>query len=174
MEIPGTLRIDGRLTLMRAPREGEREAAARQMAAGPETSRWWSADEGKVGRWLADPSAALLIIESGGRSAGIVQLYEEPDPDYRSASIDIAVFDTFQGQGVGADALRAVARWLFTEGGHHRITIDPAVANIRAVHVYEKVGFRPVGVMRDYERSDDGGWHDNLLLDLLPEDLTEP
>jgi aminoglycoside 6'-N-acetyltransferase len=28
-----------------------------------------------------------------------------------------------------------------------------------------------VGVMRAYERSADGGWHDGLLMDLLQEDL---
>jgi hypothetical protein len=33
---------------------------------------------------------------------------------------------------------------------------------------------RPVGVMRRYQRDPDGSWHDGLLLDLLPEDLTEP
>jgi hypothetical protein len=34
--------------------------------------------------------------------------------------------------------------------------------------------FRPVGIMRRYERGPDGRWHDGLLMDLLPEDLTEP
>jgi aminoglycoside 6'-N-acetyltransferase len=28
--------------------------------------------------------------------------------------------------------------------------------------------------MRRYERGPDGTWHDGLLMDLLPEDLTEP
>jgi hypothetical protein len=28
--------------------------------------------------------------------------------------------------------------------------------------------------MRRYERGLDGRWHDGLLMDLLPEDLTEP
>jgi aminoglycoside 6'-N-acetyltransferase len=39
---------------------------------------------------------------------------------------------------------------------------------------YQRVGFRPVGVMRRYERGPDGCWHDGLLMDLLPEDLTSP
>ena len=34
-----------------------------------------------------------------------------------------------------------------------------------------KVGFRPVGVMRRYERGPDGEWHDGLLMELLAEDL---
>jgi len=65
-----------------------------------------------------------------------------------------------------------MARYLLEERGHHRLTIDPALANERAVRVYERVGFRRVGVMRNYERGADGTWHDGLLLDLLRGDLT--
>ena len=67
--------------------------------------------------------------------------------------------------------MRTLARWLFEDRGHHRITIDPAAANERAIRSYEGVGFKRVGVMRRYERGTDGDWHDGLLLDLLPEDL---
>jgi aminoglycoside 6'-N-acetyltransferase len=64
-----------------------------------------------------------------------------------------------------------VARYLFEHRGHHRITIDPAAHNERAIRSYRRLGFRPVGVMRRYERGADGTWHDGLLMDLLPEDL---
>ena len=50
--------------------------------------------------------------------------------------------------------------------------IDPAADNHRAVRCYEKVGFRPVGVMRRYERGADGTWHDGLFMDLLADELT--
>jgi aminoglycoside 6'-N-acetyltransferase len=56
--------------------------------------------------------------------------------------------------------------------GHHRLTIDPNVANEHAIRAYAKVGFRPVGVMRSYEKNADGTWHDNLLMDLLAGELT--
>lgn len=42
-------------------------------------------------------------------------------------------------------------------------------ANARAIRTYEAVGFRPVGVMRRYERGADGNWHEGLLMDLLRE-----
>jgi aminoglycoside 6'-N-acetyltransferase len=54
--------------------------------------------------------------------------------------------------------------------GHHRLTIDPAAANARAIRCYAGVGFRPVGVMRQYERGEDGTWHDGLLMELLADD----
>ena len=98
----------------------------------------------------------------------------ETEPDYRHASIDIYLDPSVHGRGLGTDAVRTLARQLLTEGGHHRITIDPAAANQAAIRSYTKVGFKPVGVMRRYERDPDGGWHDNLLMDLLAEDLTDP
>ena len=64
-----------------------------------------------------------------------------------------------------------LARFLCEEHGHHRLTIDPAAANHRAIRCYEKVGFRRVGVLRGYERGPDGGFHDGLLMDLLRPEL---
>ena len=50
------------------------------------------------------------------------------------------------------DAIRTLARYLFEERGHHRLIIDPAVTNERAIGAYEKVGFRSVGVMPKMRR----------------------
>lgn len=62
-------------------------------------------------------------------------------------------------------------RHLFDERGHHRLAIDPAATNERAIRAYERVGFRPVGVKRQYERGPNGLWHDGLLMDLLTSDF---
>jgi aminoglycoside 6'-N-acetyltransferase len=75
-------------------------------------------------------------------------------------------------RGIGRDAVRTLARHLFADLGHHRIVIDPAADNRPAIRCYESVGFRPVGVMRQYEHDVDGdGWHDGLLMDLLADEL---
>ena len=66
-----------------------------------------------------------------------------------------------------------LARHLVDDLGHHRLTIDPAAANTRAIRAYEKAGFRAVGVMRRYERAPDGTWRDGLLMDLLADELRE-
>ena len=47
----------------------------------------------------------------------------------------------------------------------------PAAADEPAIRCYAKVGFRPVGVMRRYERGGDGRFHDGLLMDLLRDEL---
>jgi len=73
---------------------------------------------------------------------------------------------------MGTEAVRRLVRHLVEERGHHRVTIDPSVTNAAAIRAYEKAGFRPVGVMRSYERNPDGGgWRDGLLMDLLSNEL---
>jgi aminoglycoside 6'-N-acetyltransferase len=135
----------------------------------PEVLRWWGAwDAERVRRELIDAEDEVVYaIEAGGEVVGAVQYGEETTPDYRHASLDIFLATEWQGQGFGSEALRLLAGYLFDERGHHRLTIDPAAANERAMRAYERVGFRPVGVMREYERGPDGTWHDGLLMDLL-------
>ena len=112
------------------------------------------------------------MIVQDGAVVGSMQVEEELDPDYQVASIDLFLATEAQGRGIGPDAIRTISRYLIDVRGHHRLTIDPNVANERAIRAYTKVGFKPVGVMRAYERNADGAWHDNLLMDLLAGELT--
>ena len=144
-----------------------------EIAAEPEVAHWWLGLTEDALREKARPEedAMVLVIEEGGEVVGLVEAGEENEPDYRHASIDIFVTAARRGQGLGADAIRTLARHLFEARGHHRITIDPAATNERAIRVYERVGFKRVGIMRNYERGVDGEWHDGLLLDLLRDEL---
>jgi aminoglycoside 6'-N-acetyltransferase len=144
-----------------------------EIAAEPEVAHWWLGLTEDDLREKAGPQedAMVFVIEEGGEVVGLVEAGEENEPDYRHASIDIFVTTARKGQGLGADAIRTLARHLFGDRGHHRITIDPAATNERAIRVYESVGFKRVGIMRNYERGVDGEWHDGLLLDLLRDEL---
>jgi aminoglycoside 6'-N-acetyltransferase len=140
----------------------------------PEVARWWTSvtTEKLTAKAEGRDDATGLAILLDGEVVGMIQFHEEDDPEYRSAGIDIFLSSDVHGRGLGTDAVRTLARWLVRECGHHRVTIDPAVENPAAVRAYEKAGFKPVGVMRRYERDSDGsGWHDSLLMDLLAEEL---
>jgi aminoglycoside 6'-N-acetyltransferase len=113
-----------------------------------------------------------FAIEADGSLAGWLAVYEENEPDYRHAALDIILASAYQDRGLGPQALRTAIRWLIEERGHHRFTIDPAAHNERAIRAYEAVGFRRVGVLRRYERGEDGAWRDGLLLDLLADELS--
>ncbi len=136
----------------------------------PEVAKWWGGyDLERVRRELLGPQG--YAVELHGGVVGLIIYYEEDDADHRHAGIDLALHPDAHGQGLGADAMRTMARFLFDVRGHHRIVIDPAAHNERAIRSYTRVGFRPIGVMRDYERRLDGSWHDGLLMDLLSDDL---
>ena len=137
----------------------------------PEVARWWRRAEWER---VDEKDALTLAIElnAAGTVAGCIQYTEETDPDYFSAAVDIFVGTAAQGRGVGPDAMRTLVAWLFDVRGHHRLTVDPAAENARAIHVYEKLGFRPVGALRRYERVEDDIWRDALLMELLAEDFS--
>jgi aminoglycoside 6'-N-acetyltransferase len=112
--------------------------------AEPEVACWWGDPEpaSAVAAGLrGDDESVLLVVEAAGQVIGGIQYHEENDPMYRHAGIDIY------------------------------LSIDPAAANHRAIRCYEKVGFRRVGVQRQYERGPDGRFHDGVLMDLLRPEL---
>jgi aminoglycoside 6'-N-acetyltransferase len=151
----------------------------REILTEPSVARWWGGarpgepDYDVAEDWLdVEPTDTTFVIELDGLVVGSIQCSEELEPDYRHAGIDLFLDTAHQGAGLGPDAIRTLARWLIEERGHHRLTIYPSAANERAIAAYRSVGFRPVGVMRRYERGPDGTWHDGLLMDLLAEELT--
>ena len=147
-----------------------------RIRATPEVLRWWRGGEdlaAAVAEDLAEEGTETYIVEHEGRVAGAIQWHAEDETDYRHAGIDIYLDPAVHGRGLGTDAIRTLARHLIADQGHHRLVIDPAADNAAAIRCYSKVGFKPVGVMRRYERGLDGSWHDGLLMDLLPDDLTK-
>jgi aminoglycoside 6'-N-acetyltransferase len=143
------------------------EAQLLRMHRAPAVVRWWG-HPAEGFPWTDEPDSTRMAIEVEGAVAGMIQFTEELEPAYRHASIDLFVDPAHHGRGVGTLAVGLLVRHLIDARGHHRVTIDPAAANEAAIRTYAKVGFRPVGVMRRYERDlDGGGWHDGLLMELL-------
>jgi aminoglycoside 6'-N-acetyltransferase len=165
--------LQGERVRLRPVGPGDRDRL-REILGEPSVARWWTpgSPDHLVDEWLEpDDDTICLVIEVEDRVVGSLEWSEEPGDDYRSASIDLFLDTAHQDQGLGPEAIRTAARHLFGERGHHRLTIDPAAANERAIRAYERVGFRRIGVMRAYERGADGSWHDNLLMDLLRDEL---
>ena len=138
-------------------------ARLREIHVEPAVTAWWgSMDEEFPFDEAESPRFTIWVDDE---IAGMIQFGEEDEPDYRHAWIDIFVATAFHGRGVGTDAVSTVSRYLVEERGHHRLTIDPTVANVAAVRAYEKAGFERVGVMRLAERSPEGVWRDALFME---------
>ena len=141
-----------------------------ELGADPEVERWW---RGLTPEHVlekargADGAVAVFAVLIDGEVGGMIQYHEELDDEYRHAGVDLFLGERYHDRGLGTDAVRTMARHLIHDLGHHRLTIDPAAHNERAIRRYEKVGFRRVGVMREYWLDPEGVWRDGLLLDLL-------
>ncbi len=144
-----------------------------EIQAESSVAHWWGIpDETNLHRQAeGSGDEKAFAIEREGEVVGLIQYYEEADPDFRHAGIDVFLAGRVQGRGLGSEAVRTLARYLIDGRGHHRLIIDPAADNATAIRAYEKVGFSTVGVMREYWRSPDGTWRDGLLMDLLAHEL---
>jgi aminoglycoside 6'-N-acetyltransferase len=150
---------DGEMEL-RPFREDDAEAIVALLTE-EQVKRWWpDVDYDRDNGWVVTVDETL---------AGWVQYDEEPYEWYPSVAFDIALTSALHGQGYGRRVL-GLAIEHFLAKGHHRFTIDPNPDNARAIRCYEAVGFKPVGIMRAYERNPDGGWNDGLLMDLVVRD----
>ena len=165
--------LDGKRVVLRPGVAGDVPRLLAILREAEVRARWgshWSEDD--VAREFVDADNGSVIVVDD-EVIGAIQFDEENDPMYKHAGIDIFITAPCHGQGFGSDAVRTLARYLIEERGHHRLTIDPAVDNEQAIRAYRHVGFREVGVMREYERGPDGTWHDGLLMEMLAEDFND-
>ena len=113
-----------------------------------------------------------FVIEWRGRGVGEIQYYhpyagEEYEWD---AGIDIFIGEPdARGHGVGIESVRVLLGYLFEVKGVHRVSIDPEVGNLRAIHVYERAGFRLDGVRR-HNAFDHGEYVDTQYLSILEDE----
>ncbi|HEX7304343.1 GNAT family protein [Lentzea sp.] len=122
--------------------------------------------EAYIERTLNDPNRYTRAITEDGEFLGEVVL--TVDPDNRSAGLRIALWGGF-GKGYGTIAIRHVLDHAFTVLGLHRVELEVYAFNERAIHVYEKLGFRREGRLRDALLWD-GVFHDAIVMSILSTD----
>jgi aminoglycoside 6'-N-acetyltransferase len=170
------VRLTGPRLVLRPPTPDD-AAALTAILQEPEVARWWPRfdRERVLTELISDrPDEEPFVIEEGGRVVGYIQTAEETEPDFRHAGIDLFLSTAAQGRGLGPEAIRVLATDLIDRRGHHRLIIDPVAHNVRAIAAYTRVGFRPVGRMRQYQRMADDTWADAILMDMLAEELVRP
>src|SRR3954463_6672521 len=73
----------------------------------PEVARWWDVPE--PGFPLTDdPESVRMTILVDGAVAGLIQYWEETDPKYRHANVDVFLDPAHHGRGLGTEAVRRV------------------------------------------------------------------
>lgn len=129
----------------------------------------------QTGEWLARLATIdgradwAIVLASDGSHIGEVVL-NDYDEDNSSIGFRIALnADARFGQGFGTEATRAVVGHAFDVIGVHRISLEVYAFNPRAQRVYQKVGFRVEGRLRDALHWN-GEWIDAVVMGMLKTD----
>ena len=120
-------------------------------------------------RWLAgrSPRHPVIVAESGGPVVGWGSLNAfNPREAYRFvADFSIYVERAWRGQGVGRVMLARLIE-LAREHGYHKMVLSAFPTNQGGLALYEKLGFRTVGVYKEQGQLD-GQWVDTIIMEKL-------
>ncbi len=127
-------------------------------------------ERGSSDPW-ADGLLELSITDKQcGEFLGFIHLEHIVKPHNR-AELGVSIHNPAHlSRGYGTDAIRVIIWVGFQILGLHSIYLDTMADNERAIHVYEKVGFKRVGILRESEFLD-GGFKELLYMDILREDF---
>ncbi|KAI1323366.1 putative GNAT family acetyltransferase [Xylariaceae sp. FL0255] len=106
--------------------------------------------------------------EVAGEPVGILCLKANPPGHavHRWTDVSIDVLKKHQGKGYGGEAIRWALWWSFQMAGLHRVQIQAFSFNTGAMKLYERLGFREEGRLRDHMWFA-GEWHDGLIYGML-------
>lgn len=91
----------------------------------------------------------------------------------RSTTVGIAIHNPENHEkGYGSDALRCMLKFCFNILNLNRVELGVYDFNSRAIHVYEKVGFKHIGRKRD-DIFFEGSYYDHMLMDILRDEFLE-
>ena len=74
----------------------------------PEVGRWWMGETEALTRTRVlegEEDTTIWVVLADGEIIGMVQAWEETEPEYRHGGIDIALHPDWHGRGLGADTV---------------------------------------------------------------------
>lgn len=118
-------------------------------------------------------SATINVLESGLAERQLkVGLIEVIDIDQiaRTGEIEIALLDKFNGYGYAQKAMQQMISQMFKNYNMHKLFLYVDVENAAAVHIYQKLGFKTEGTIKDQFYSD-GAYHNAYYMGLTRENI---
>lgn len=121
-----------------------------------------------IERWLANVANLIpLVATYNDRTVGHAQILKYPHPRRKGTSdLIIYLHQDFHNAGLGLAMLTKLIE-LAKKEGLHRIGLQVVANNKRTVHLYEKLGFKIEGAMKDAYFGEDGKFHDTLEMGLI-------
>jgi len=110
-----------------------------------------------------------IVAFHGDKIVGHAQIFKSPHPRRKgTAELLTYIHQDFHNVGLGTAMLTKLIE-LARKKDLHRIGLSVVADNKRAVHLYQKMGFKIEGVMKDAYFGEDGKYHDELVMGLLLE-----
>lgn len=121
-----------------------------------------------IERIAQDPSRVQfgIFLQETDQLIGDVAIMDMDNPMNRCGSFRIAINTPWTGRGYGSEAMNLMLDYGFGMLNLHRIQLDVYTINERAIHVYEKAGFKKEGVLRQAWRFDHG-YYDIVIMSML-------
>ncbi|MGQ4911084.1 MAG: GNAT family N-acetyltransferase [Candidatus Thorarchaeota archaeon] len=130
----------------------------------------WMEKASTANPWRDGMLVLAIEVLSTGEFLGITRLEDIKKPHSR-AELGVSIYDPAKrDRGFGSDATRVMVWVAFNILGLHSVYLDTMEDNERSIHVYEKIGFKRVGVLRETEFLN-GGYKGLLIMDILREDF---
>ncbi|KAM9862824.1 GNAT family N-acetyltransferase [Leucobacter sp. BZR 635] len=167
-----TAPITGPLVSLRAPIAADLEPLY-EILLEPEVAFWWVGyTRERVQQEFIDAVEVTRVIEIEGECAGAMFVLRGEDPEYPTTVMHLFIGTRFRGRRIGEEALALAIQHEF-QHGISRITLDPNEHNDGAIRSYERLGFKRIGVLRDYQVRPSGALEGALFMDLTRSDFPD-
>ena len=108
----------------------------------------------------------LMIDDTAGETIGAIDLFDF-EPQHERAGVGILVYDPAQrGKGYGAEALALLEEYARTVLRLRQLWCNVLADNVPSLTLFERAGFRRVGVKKEWIRTPEG-YKDEVLLQKL-------
>ncbi|MCF6279391.1 MAG: GNAT family N-acetyltransferase [Flavobacteriaceae bacterium] len=108
----------------------------------------------------------LIIVENDtDTSVGMIDLFDF-EPKHKRAGIGILINSKFEKKGYASEALRLLINYTFTHLDLHQVYCNITEDNTESIFLFEKQGFRKIGVKKDWIYSN-GIFKNELLYQLI-------
>ena len=124
----------------------------------------------KNARMRSDSAEFAIVLLSNRQLIGLGGLFDISRASTASLFVGIGERDQWS-KGLGTEATRLICEYGFFFRDLHSIKVEVNGYNRRAIHVYERLGFKLVGRLREQIEMN-GRRYDQVIMDLLRDELT--
>jgi putative acetyltransferase len=162
---------DGRTVLIREFQMRDKEKLIEMYSSlSSEALRWGMPPYTReaIERWLSNLQDLIVLVAlHDDKIVGHAHIHRFSRPRRRgTGDLIIYLHQDFHNVGLGTAMLTRLIE-LAKKEGLHRIGLSVIADNKRAVHLYQKLGFKTEGVLRDAYFGEDGRYHDELVMGLI-------